>query len=174
VAPLDDTGSVGHGQPSSLPSVWNVPHLRNLQFTGRGELLEALYGSGTAAQPVVLTQVLRGLGGIGKTQLALEYAYRYGNRYRLVWWVRAEEPETLASDYAALARHLNLMSPAVQDQPAIIAAVRSWLARNGGWLLILDNAPEPAALRAYLPRTTHGHIIITSRHFFGWGERQDY
>ena len=58
---------------------------QNPQFTGRGELLEALYGSGTDTQPVVLTQVLRGLGGIGKTQLALEYAYRYHSRYRIVW-----------------------------------------------------------------------------------------
>jgi hypothetical protein len=149
--------------------VWNVPHPRNPQFTGRDDLLEALYGSGTDIQPVVLTQVLRGLGGIGKTQLTLEYAYRYGSLYRLVWWVRAEEPETLATDYAALAHHLNLVSQAAQDQPAIIAAVRRWLERYGGWLLILDNAPEPSAIRDYLPCTTHGHIIITSRHFFGWG-----
>jgi hypothetical protein len=60
-------------------------------------------------------------------------------------------------------------SLAAQDQPAIIAAVKAWLERNGGWLLILDNAPEPSSLRAYLPHTTHGHIIITSRHYFGWG-----
>ena len=117
----------------------------------------------------MLTQVLRGLGGIGKTQLALEYAYRYGRRYRLVWWVRADNPETLASDYAALAPHLNVASQASQDQPAMIAAVRIWLERNGDWLLILDNAPEPAAIRAYLPNTTHGRVIITSRHYFGWG-----
>jgi hypothetical protein len=172
VAPPVGTDLVGHGQPSSLPSVWNVPHPQNPQFTGRAELLEALYGSGTDTQPVVVTQVLRGLGGIGKTQLALEYAYRYHSRYRLVWWVRAEEPETLAPDYAALAQHLNLASQVTQGQPAIIAEVKQWLERNGGWLLILDNAPEPAAIRDYLPKalpnTTHGHIIITSRHYFGW------
>jgi tetratricopeptide (TPR) repeat protein len=117
---------------------------------------------------VVLTQVLRGLGGIGKTQLALEYAYRYGGRYRLVWWVRAEEPETLAADYAALAAALHLPQQAAQEQRETIAAVRQWLEHHEGWLLILDNAPEPAAIQAYLPCTTHGHLIITSRHF-GWG-----
>ena len=86
----------------------------------------------------MLTQVLRGLGGIGKTQLALEYAYRYGGTYRLVWWVRAEEPEVLASDYAALAQALQLPQHTAQDQPTIIVAVRQWLERHEGWLLILD------------------------------------
>jgi hypothetical protein len=149
--------------------VWNVPHLRNPHFTGRDALLEALRGVRTDAQPVVLTQVLRGLGGIGKTQLALEYAYRYRAMYRLVWWVRAEEPKTLATDYAALAEPLMLLPQATKDLPATAAAVRQWLERQDGWLLILDHAPTPSALHAYLPRTTHGHIIITSRYSGWWG-----
>jgi tetratricopeptide (TPR) repeat protein len=168
MAPPVGTRSVGRGQPTSLLAVWNVPHLRNPHFTGRDALLEALRGARTEAQPVVLTQVLRGLGGIGKTQLALEYAYRYGATYRLVWWVRAEKPETLATDYVALAAHLALPHHAARDQPETIVAVRQWLEHHEGWLLILDNAPEPAVIHAYLPRTPHGHIIITSRHF-GWG-----
>ena len=138
MAPPGGTRPVGHGRNLSLPAIWNVPHRRNPSFTGRGDLLEALHGSGGETRPVVLAQVLRGLGGIGKTQLALEYAYRYGGTYRLVWWVRAEEPEVLASDYAALAQALQLPQHTAQDQPAIIAAVRQWLERHEGWLLILD------------------------------------
>jgi len=168
MAPPVGTWSVEQGQQASLPAIWNVPYPRNRHFTGRADLLEALHGSGRNAQPVVLTQVLRGLGGIGKTQLALEYAYRYGGRYRLVWWVRAEEPETLAADYAALAERLHLPQQAAPEQRETIAAVRQWLEHHDAWLLILDNAPEPAAIQAYLPRTTHGHLLITSRHF-GWG-----
>jgi tetratricopeptide (TPR) repeat protein len=167
-APPGGLPPVGHGQQASPPAIWNVPHRPNPHFTGRADLLKALHDSGTDAQPVVLTQVLRGLGGIGKTQLALEYAYRYGGRYCLVWWVRAEEPATLASDYAALAEPLNLEEKAAQEQRETITAVRQWLEHHEGWLLILDNAPEPAAIQAYLPRATHGRIIITSRHF-GWG-----
>jgi hypothetical protein len=159
---------VGHGQNSSLPAVRSIPHLPNPHFTRREDLLEALHEARNDTRPVVLTQVLRGLGGIGKTQLSLEYAYRYGGTYRLVWWVRAEEPETLASDYAALAEALNLPQQAARDQPATISAVRRWLEHHEGWLMILDNAPEPAAVHDYLPRTTQGHIIITSRHL-GWG-----
>jgi hypothetical protein len=159
---------VGRDQPASLPAIWNVPYLRHPHFTGRDTLLDALRGAWTSAQSVALTQVVRGLGGIGKTQLALEYAYRYGVTYRLVWWVRAEEPETLATDYAALAAHLDGLQHTAHDQPATIAAVRQWLEHHARWLLILDNAPAPAAVQAYMPRTLHGHILITSRHF-GWG-----
>jgi tetratricopeptide (TPR) repeat protein len=154
--------------PVGPPAIWNVPYLRNPLFTGREDLLAALHGARTDAQPRVLTQALRGLGGVGKTQLALEYAYRYGGTYRLVWWVRAEDPTTLASDYAALAEPLQLPQRAASDQTETIAAVRQWLEPRDGWLLILDNAPAPTAVQPYLPRSTRGHVIITSRHF-GWG-----
>jgi tetratricopeptide (TPR) repeat protein len=150
------------------PAIWNVPYLRNPHFTGREDFLAALQVARTDATPVVLTQVLRGLGGIGKTQLALEYAYRYAGAYRLVWWVRAEEPATLAADYAALAESIQLPEHAASDQTETVAAVRRWLERHDAWLLILDNAPAPSAVHAYLPRSTRGHVIITSRHF-GWG-----
>jgi hypothetical protein len=110
-----------------LPAICNVPYLRNLHFTGREDLLATLQRAKTDETPVVLTQVLRGLGGVGKTQLALEYAYRYGGAYRLVWWVRAEDPATLAADYAALAEPLQL--------PAQAAATRRRLLPQsyGGW-----------------------------------------
>jgi len=117
---------------------------------------------------VALTQVVRGLGGIGKTQLALEYAYRYGGAYRLVWWLRAEEPTTLAADYAALADPLQLPQHTAHAQAETIAAVRQWLEGHDGWLLILDNAPEPAAIHPYLPRSRRGPILVTSRKL-GWG-----
>ena len=77
MAPPGGTRPVGHGRNLSLPAIWNVPHRRNPSFTGRGDLLEALHGSGGETQPVVLTQVLRGLGGIGKTQLALQEFHFY-------------------------------------------------------------------------------------------------
>jgi tetratricopeptide (TPR) repeat protein len=105
---------------------------------------------------------------VGKTQLALEYAYRYGGAYDVVWWLRAEEPATLALDYAALAEPLALPEAALQDEPTRIAAVRRWLEHHDRWLLIFDNAPEPAAVHPYLPRSPLGQILITSRHR-GWG-----
>jgi len=98
--------------------ILNLPYPRNPAFVGREDVLAALRATETAAQPVVLTQVLRGLGGVSKTQLALEYAYRYGGTYSVVWWLRAEEPVTLAADYAALAAPLGLLDAAPHDQPS--------------------------------------------------------
>ena len=96
----DETGQ--HGVSGGLPEIFNVPHQRNPNFTGRDELLgqlrEALGGGESAA----ITQAIHGLGGVGKTQLALEYAYRFASEYSLIWWVRSEGPESLNADFEAL------------------------------------------------------------------------
>ncbi len=149
--------------PGSLPPVWNVPHRRNPNFTGRdallGDLRQALATGGHAA----LTQAIHGLGGVGKTQLAVEYAYRNASEYDAVWWVRAEEPTTFAADYAALATEQKLFPTEVTDQKALVAAAKGWLQRSPNWLLVLDNSPNPGAVRDYLPSRVAGHVLITSR-----------
>jgi tetratricopeptide (TPR) repeat protein len=153
---------VGH------PTVWNVPYARNPAFIGREALLDALVAARTGGPPVALTQVLRGLGGVGKTQVALEYAYRSADAFPVVWWTRAEEPATLAADYAALAEPLALPTGPTPEPAAQVAAVRAWLEGHDGWLLVFDNAPEPAAVTPYLPRRGGGQVLITSR-YLGWG-----
>jgi tetratricopeptide (TPR) repeat protein len=148
--------------PAALPDIWNVPHLRNPNFTGRDELLAELHAALTSGRPAAVTQAISGLGGVGKTQLAAEYAYRAAREYSLVWWVRAEDPATALSDYVDLARRLELKTP--NDMGiAIVSAVRDWLSHNGGWLLILDNAQDPGSCEGLLPYGTAGHVIITSR-----------
>jgi hypothetical protein len=79
--------------------IWNVPHLRNPNFTGREENLTELRASLLAGETAAVVQprAIHGLGGIGKTQLAVEYAYRNGANYDIVWWLRSEDPTTLAS-----------------------------------------------------------------------------
>ncbi len=163
----------------TLP-IFSCPHPRNPNFTGRSHLLTSLRESLTKGGPTALTQAVHGLGGVGKTQLALEYAYLHAPDYTVIYWVRSEEPAQLASDYAALADHLNLPDKDAPDQSAIIAAVRRWLEHNDGWLLIFDNAQNPDAVHDHLPHTADvaaerdpvgatflsrpsRHIIITSR-----------
>lgn len=146
-----------------FPRVWNVPYHRNPNFTGRENILAQLDNALNSGEPAALVQAITGLGGIGKTQIALEYAYRHLADYDVVWWLRAEQADTLAADYAALAMALDLPGKDQPDQDAIIAVVRNWLQRNTGWLLIFDNAVAPQDLRGYLPQGTAKRVLITSR-----------
>ncbi|MGH7453871.1 MAG: TIR domain-containing protein, partial [bacterium] len=152
-----------HKWVAALPPIWNVPHHRNPNFTGREELLQNLRTALASKQSAALTQAIHGLGGVGKTQLAVEYAYRLSHEYEAVWWLAAESPATLAADYAALAKPLALPEKEAADQNLAIAAVRDWLNHHDGWLLVFDNAPEVEALHGYLPQAATGHVLITSR-----------
>ena len=154
--------------PGTLPRIWQMPHRRNPKFTGRDAMLDQLHSALTGAGTAALTQAIAGLGGVGKTQLALEYAYRFAQEYDLVGWLRAEKPASLAADYAALASPLDLPEKALADQPAIVAAVRDALARRDRWLLIFDNATDPESCAEYQPPSDEGHILVTSRNK-SWG-----
>jgi tetratricopeptide (TPR) repeat protein len=151
--------------PGTLPHIWNLTHQPNPNFTGRAELLAKLEQALRSGQPAALTQpqAIHGLGGVGKTQLAIEYAFRHTADYDVVWWIRSEEPATLATDYAALAQQLDLREKEETKQEVVVAAVRDWLGHNTRWLLIFDNANEPKDLDLYRPRVNTGHILITSR-----------
>ena len=149
--------------------IWNVPHQRNPNFTGRDELLVSLREALESGTPAALTQAITGLGGVGKTQLALEYAYRHAGDYEIVWWVRSEEAAQLASDYAGLAERLNLPEKEAQDQSVTVEAVREALRQRGGWLLVFDNAQAREALGGYIPQGDAGNVIVTSRNAV-WGD----
>jgi len=151
--------------PGAMPAIWNVPHLRNPNFTGRQQELDDLRASLLKGETAALVQprAIHGLGGVGKTQLAVEYAYRHSADYDAVWWVRSEDPTTLASDYASLAAKLGLPEKDAAEQRLIVEAVKEWLRLNRGWLLVFDNAEDVTPVREYIPRGSAGHIIVTSR-----------
>src|SRR5260370_562508 len=90
-------------------------------------------GGGALSQP----KAISGLGGIGKKQLAIEYAYRYRGEYQAVLWVRAETTEALNASYSELAALLGLPEKEVQEQEVVVQAVKGWLRQTNGWLLIL-------------------------------------
>ena len=149
--------------PGALPDIWNVPAIRSPNFAGREDDLARLDACLDSKRVVALT----GLGGVGKSQLAAQYAHRHAGDYDVVWWVTAE-PATLARDLAALAARLELPEAASAGELTAAEAARRRLEQRGGWLLVLDNAPDPAAVRSWLPQADTGHVLITSR-YAAWG-----
>jgi tetratricopeptide (TPR) repeat protein len=145
-------------------SFWNVPYRRNPFFTGREAMLIQIYELLAKKKAAALTQpeAISGLGGIGKTQVALEYAYRYGDAYQAVLWVRAESREVLTSDFTALATLLTLPEKDVQDQSKAVDAVKRWLATLNRWLLILDNVEDLPVIGEFLPLEAKGHVLLTT------------
>src|SRR5450755_831463 len=150
---------------AALPPVWNVPYPQNVLFTGREQLLMQLTTTLHAGQPTALSQpqAISGLGGIGKTQLALEYAYRSRGDYQAVLWTQADTRENLTSSYLTIATLLNLPEKGEQESTRVIVAVKNWLQRSTDWLLILDNADELALARDFLPPSFGGHVLLTTR-----------
>ncbi|MFZ2473261.1 MAG: FxSxx-COOH system tetratricopeptide repeat protein [Methanothrix sp.] len=164
--PGTHVAKLGPRFPGALPPIWNIPTLRNPNFTGREKMLSDLHDALNSGLPGAGIQALTGLDGKGKTSMAREFAYRYHQDYDLIWWVRADEPATLSPDYAVLAKALDLSQKDSPDQ--VVNAVKSWLGQNQKWLLIFDNAQEPDVLKRFLPQGGGGHIIITSRNPI-WG-----
>jgi len=146
-------------------SFWSVPYQRNPFFTGREELLAQLYTVLHKNRTVAITQAhaLCGLGGIGKTQIVLEYAYRYRDEYQAVFWVKSDTRENLLSDFLALATLLNLPEQHAQDQANTLAAIQRWMQHQTAWLLIFDNADDLTFVKNFLAPGFRGHILLTTR-----------
>jgi tetratricopeptide (TPR) repeat protein len=149
------------GTASILP-LHNLPE-DNLYFTGREAQLQQLHQHLSAGKQVVLTQAINGLGGVGKTQLALAYAYRYREHYHDILWVCADTRETFIASYIQLATLLNLSKREEQDQQKVVEAVKRWLWEHKHWLLILDNVEDLGLVRSFLPSVRQGAVLLTTR-----------
>src|SRR4051812_33241742 len=148
----------------ALPAVWKVP-ARNPRFAGRDGMLTELRRRLHAGEATLVVQALYGLGGVGKTQLATEYAHRFAADYDVVWWIDAEQPVLLPDQLAVLAARLGLPAgPTVADT---VQRLLAELRRRPRWLLVFDNAERPADITDYRPDGP-GHVLITSRNP-GWG-----
>lgn len=148
--------------------IHNLPELPSRFFVGRDEALAAL-GRALSDGSQTITQTLHGLGGVGKTTLALHYAHDHVREYRLVWWIRADTPDLIDAGLAALAARLRGDgAPALATAQAASWAI-GWLQTHPGWLLVFDNVESPEAVRPITGQLREsGRQLITSRCKGGW------
>jgi tetratricopeptide (TPR) repeat protein len=139
--------------------VWTIP-ARVRGFTGRAELLAELRAALRSGGPTVV-QAVTGMGGIGKTTAAIEYAHRHHDEFDIAWWVPAEDPGLIPERLAELALALELTA-ATSPVGVGVAGLLGELARRDRWLVVFDNAEDPRALSRFLPEGP-GQVLITSR-----------
>ncbi|GAB1820605.1 TIR domain-containing protein [Herbidospora sp. RD11066] len=145
--------------PDTVDQIFELRgHRPDPDFIGRDHFIRALYDDLRSGDSAI--QAITGQGGLGKTQIAIEYANRHADSYDLIWWVRAEDSATLRGDYVGLASELGL--PFETDDQAI-TALRQTLSRREKWLLIFDSAEDPGEILPLLPERFSGHVLITSR-----------
>ncbi|WP_405971374.1 tetratricopeptide repeat protein [Streptomyces sp. NBC_00988] len=154
------------------PGAGFLPESVSGVFVGREQeltdLRAMLAGGGSAAVVQSRVRAIHGLGGVGKSALALHYADRYRSAYTLVWWITAESPESIVTSLADLAMRLcpQWAQAAGPDERAGWAI--TWLQAHPGWLLVFDNVEDPTHLRPYLGTLAGGHHLATSRKATGW------
>lgn len=174
MAPTDATSGPGvvlsRTSPATRtrPAVWGNMPPRNLVFTGREDLLQQLEHELRDGPTAVLPHALHGMGGVGKSQLALEYVYRQASQYDIVWWIPAERPTQIAQALVELAQRLGLpvSAEAITAVPAVLEALRTGEPFDK-WLLVFDNAESPEVVQDYFPSSPEGgpsgSILVTSR-----------
>jgi tetratricopeptide (TPR) repeat protein len=148
--------------PPEQPPIRKAPH-RNPAFTGRDEILGHLFealadgGQSPLSPPAC---VLQGMGGVGKSQIAREFAHRYAADFGGVWWVDAGQPFSIARDLTELADVLEVPQ---DDVPRRVSRLWRELARKGRWLLIYDNADDEEDVGSWWPTGNVGAVLVTSR-----------
>lgn len=161
-----DASNIGDSQPP-LDHSFLVPLERNPLFTGRDAFLVRLRTSLEDTSPNKYTHrvAIHGLGGIGKTQIALEYGYRYRSQYNHIFWLYANDRTSLLSGFASVVRETHCIRITGNSALEYIAAeMLKWLDQNDKWLLVLDNVDDISIVRGLLPATSAGgHTLITTR-----------
>jgi hypothetical protein len=172
-SPALDTGRRLENEPAVIePVIMRGVPPRNPHFTGRADMLDKLHSMllGSSQSTALLPHTLHGLGGVGKTQLAVEYVYRFSNEYELVYWISAENPDQVRTSLAKLGQimHLPESVDLSQTVESVLDALRT-MHPFRKWLLVFDNADHPDDLEQVLP-VPNGHVLITSRNS-SWTER---
>ena len=167
-------GSVPHPAAVDLTGrVAGLPRLPVRVFEGRDEALAVLEQALDARGGAVVTQAVYGLGGVGKSELALQYAHAHRGDYGLVWWITAADAAQVEAGLAGLAGRLCPTVAVAGTTSDAAGWATGWLQAHDRWLLILDNVEDPADVEPLLGQLDGGHVIVTSRRDTDWGRLAD-
>ncbi|KJZ74929.1 hypothetical protein HIM_05660 [Hirsutella minnesotensis 3608] len=148
----------------------NIPFAANTKFSGREDVLDTMgeYLDPEAAAPPLKSIALFGMGGVGKTQIAIQYAYRNIDKFDVILWIAADNAIAVGQSFRTIADGLNLFGneEEIKDAAAAIYKTKNWLAATkSSYLLIFDNADDLTALKAAWPGTIRGSVLLTTRDF---------
>jgi transcriptional regulator with XRE-family HTH domain len=146
----------------------NIPYKRNSFFAGRDEEIKHIHSNlmNNVKSPNICA--ITGISGIGKTSVAVEYAFHYREEYKFVLWIQADTPDTLSAHFTELAKFLNFPEDSAQDRKTTISIIKQWLqaqdrVKNSRCLLIFDNADEISVHEDLLYQLGSHHVILTTR-----------
>ncbi|MFD6754887.1 FxSxx-COOH system tetratricopeptide repeat protein [Micromonospora gifhornensis] len=160
-------GTLTPSQPADLSRVSNLPRRPASVFLGRRESLDTLQRLLEPGGQRVGVAVY-GLGGVGKTELALQFVEGNRSRYAPVWWVTADTEENLTKGLAEFTRAVQPDWPASGSAGDAAAWALRWFTSHDDWLLVLDNVTEPGTVAATLAAVVRGRVIVTSRRELDW------
>lgn len=145
------------------PRLWgNVPQ-RNRNFTGREEILIRLGQRLADGMTAVLPEALHGMGGVGKSQIAIEYVYRNSRNYQLVWWIPSEQTNLIVQSLIELGEQMGLRAGADRGAVSTVLEALRIGEPYSNWLLVFDNAENPNEVRQFFPNDGPGRVMVTSR-----------
>ena len=159
--------NIGTASSGAPKETFIVPYQKNDQFTGRHELLDGLTTKlwKNSSPNFSYRIVLHGLGGIGKTQIALQYAHTHRDEYGNVFWVSTVSEATILTGFQEIGKQTGCVEKIEQLEPEEIAArVLSWLNAQKRWLLVFDNTEDDSAVKKFLPHSSpQKHMLMTTR-----------
>lgn len=158
--------TMGTGAHSGSPkfSPYAIPYRSNVFFTDRETILATLASSFASTQtPQTPILALNGMGGMGKTQIALTYIYHPAHAYQTMLWLNASTRTVLSTEVRALADQLSLPQDERDDEQRLFASVKRWLQDQPAWLLVLDQIEDLTLIDRLVPSQSHGHVLLTTR-----------